>query len=73
MRTVAGPAGVHMASLLKKAGVENVVVLERLHRIGGKSYTVVDNDGVPHEMGTCYLHSGYGPIKDLIKVPYSFL
>lgn len=63
----AGPAGIHMASLLKKSGIKNVAVLERSHRIGGKSHTVTDVDGVPHEMGTCYLHSGYGPIKDLIK------
>jgi thioredoxin reductase len=62
----AGPAGVHMASLLKKAGVANVKLLEKTARLGGKSYTVM-KDGVPHEMGTCYLHNMYGTIRDLLK------
>ena len=36
----AGPAGIHMAYLLKKKGFNNVVVLEKSKPIGGKSYKV---------------------------------
>lgn len=62
----AGPAGIHMASLLKKYGYSNVTVLERSDRIGGKSYTQI-RDGVPYEVGTCCLHNGYIRIKKLIQ------
>ena len=27
----------------------------------------MDEEGVPHEMGTCYMHSLYGPIRDLLR------
>lgn len=43
-----GPAGIHMASLLKKRGYHRVTVLERSHRVGGKSMTLyreLDNRG----------------------------
>jgi hypothetical protein len=60
-----GPAGLHMASLLKKRGVEDVTIFEKTDRVGGKSYTVW-RDGIPHEMGTCYLHNMYGTIRDLL-------
>jgi len=36
----AGPAGIHMASRLRKLGYSNVTILEREHRVGGKSYTM---------------------------------
>jgi hypothetical protein len=62
----AGPAGIHMASLLKKRGYTNVTILEKTNRIGGKSYTV-HKDGVPYEMGTCFLHNGYHRVKQLGK------
>ena len=61
----AGPAGIHMASLLKKRGFNNVTVLEKTDRIGGKSLTF-QNEGVPHEMGTCFMHNGYHRIKKLV-------
>jgi cation diffusion facilitator CzcD-associated flavoprotein CzcO len=35
----AGPAGIHFAHLLKKAGYNTVVVLEAEERVGGKSHT----------------------------------
>ena len=43
-------------------------ILEKMERLGGKSHTIVDKDGVPHEMGTCYLHPGYEEIRDLVQV-----
>ena len=54
----AGPAGIHMALLLKQKGFKSVEVLESSDRIGGKSYTVMHRN-VPHEMGTCYLSPDY--------------
>lgn len=54
----AGPAGVHMAYLLKKRGFRNIVVYEKSGRIGGKSLTI-DYRDTPHEMGTCYTHPDY--------------
>ena len=54
----AGPAGIHMAYLLKKKGFNNVVVLEGSERIGGKSLSVKYRD-VVHEMGTCYSQPDY--------------
>jgi hypothetical protein len=62
----AGPAGVHMASQLKKRGYSNVTVLEKTGRVGGKAYSHMI-DGIPHELGTCFLHNGYHRIKDLVK------
>ncbi|ETV99841.1 hypothetical protein H310_07881 [Aphanomyces invadans] len=62
-----GPAGVHYASLLVKKGLKKVIVLEALDRVGGKSRTEIDKDGIPHEMGTCYANGIYGPIFDLIN------
>jgi hypothetical protein len=55
-----------MASLLKKRGFTQVQVLEKTGRIGGKSFTHVV-DGVPHEMGTCYLHPLYLRVKKLLN------
>lgn len=64
----AGPAGIHMASCLKRLGYEKVCVLEKSARMGGKSRTYVDEDGIPSEMGTCYLHSDYVEIRRLLKL-----
>mmetsp|Transcript_82235 Transcript_82235/g.129453 ORF Transcript_82235/g.129453 Transcript_82235/m.129453 type:complete len:611 (-) Transcript_82235:16-1848(-) len=36
----AGPAGIHLASRLKKLGFDKVTLLERSERVGGKSYTI---------------------------------
>jgi hypothetical protein len=62
----AGPAGVHMSSLLAKMGIKDVTILEKTERLGGKSYSK-EHDGVIHEMGTCYLHNMYGTIRDLLQ------
>lgn len=44
----AGPAGIHMASKLKKLGYANVSIYEKTDRIGGKSFTLYrDGDGNP--------------------------
>ena len=62
----AGPSGLHMAHLLQKKGVKSIL-LESTHRVGGKSYTLTDANGVPHEMGTCYIHPEYHVPKALFK------
>ena len=36
----AGPSGVHMAYMLKKKGFDNIIILEKSNRIGGKSETM---------------------------------
>ncbi|XP_028416565.1 uncharacterized protein LOC114540642 isoform X2 [Dendronephthya gigantea] len=53
-----GPAGIHMAYLLKKRGFKDIVVYEKSGRIGGKSLTVEYRNTV-HEMGTCYTTPDY--------------
>jgi hypothetical protein len=73
----AGPAGVHIASRLKKLGYNKLTLLERTQRVGGKSYTIYrDTNGAecqktspncfPHEMGTCFLHNGYRTVRNLV-------
>jgi len=57
----AGAAGVHMASLLKHRGFDKVTILEKTNRVGGKSYTVKE-ENIPHEMGTCFAHCAYDRI-----------
>ena len=54
----AGPAGIHMAYLLKKKGFKNIVIYEKSDRIGGKSLTVSYRNTL-HEMGTCYTSPDY--------------
>jgi hypothetical protein len=54
----AGIAGLHMAYLLKKKGFNNIVVLEKTSRVGGKIMSI-QHDGVPHEMGACYTSPDY--------------
>ena len=62
----AGPAGVHMAHLLRRRGFERVTVLERTEQIGGRLQTV-EHDGLPHEVGACYLSSSYSTVRALIE------
>lgn len=54
----AGLAGLDMAYLLKKKGFNNIVVLEKDSRVGGKLMSVW-HDGVPHELGACYTSPDY--------------
>lgn len=63
----AGPAGIHMASLLTKAGFKNITLLEKSNRICGKSKTFIDKYSIPHELGTCYTHPQYHAIFDLLE------
>ncbi|RHY61077.1 hypothetical protein DYB34_002558 [Aphanomyces astaci] len=62
-----GPAGVHYATLLAKKGFTNITILEATNEVGGKSKTVVDPLGIPHELGTCYATALYQPVFDLLK------
>jgi protoporphyrinogen/coproporphyrinogen III oxidase len=51
----AGPAGLHMAFLLREMGFRELTVLEKDSRIGGKSFTRYNYEpDVPQEFGTCY-------------------
>ena len=78
----AGPAGIHMASLLCKQGYssDQITILEKTHRACGKSCTIADPDEsdtkaansynghhIVHELGTCYLHPEYHAIDSLLK------
>jgi len=60
----AGPAGIHMALLLKEKGFTNVQVLEKTSRLGGKSQSIEYRSTV-HDIGTVYLSKDYQIIKDL--------
>jgi predicted NAD/FAD-dependent oxidoreductase len=62
-----GPAGIHMAYLLGAMGYDRVVVLEAADRLGGKSSTYVDSEGVIHEQGTCYVSNDYLEIKQWLQ------
>lgn len=63
----AGPAGLHMAFKLRERAYKNITIVDGNDRIGGMSDTIHAN-GLPHEMGTCYLHPGYSEIKRLLRV-----
>ena len=62
-----GPAGVHMAYTLSKAGFTNITIFEKSDRIGGKSCSIKQADGMVQEMGTCYLSPDYAEIKQLMS------
>ncbi|KAF0715647.1 Aste57867_3274 [Aphanomyces stellatus] len=62
-----GPAGVHYATLLAQKGFTNITILEQSNQLGGKTKTVMDPLGFPHELGTCYAHALYKPVFDLLK------
>ncbi|KNC76738.1 hypothetical protein SARC_10776 [Sphaeroforma arctica JP610] len=65
----AGPAGIHMASCLDTAGYDHITMYEKTSRIGGKAYSFLDPDDpeVFHEMGTCYTHTAYDAVFDLLR------
>lgn len=54
----AGAGGMSLAWILKERGIKDVIVLERSDRIGGKTLTI-EHQGVPHELGACYMTPGY--------------
>ncbi|XP_065182728.1 uncharacterized protein LOC135813565 [Sycon ciliatum] len=61
-----GPAGVHMAYTLSQAGFKNLTIFEKTDRVGGKSCSFTQEDGMVQEMGTCYLSPDYAEIKQLL-------
>lgn len=77
----AGPAGIHMASSLKKRGYYDVTVLERTQRVGGKSMSLYRGLGddstectltdsrpcITHEMGACYFSASYNRVRELVS------
>ncbi len=54
----AGPSGTHMAYLLKQAGYDNVVIMEKENRIGGKS-VAVESKGSTYSLTTYLLTADY--------------
>ena len=62
----AGPAGIHMALLLKEIGYTNVRILERTDDLGGKSKSI-NYRGAPQELGTVYLTRDYGEVFRLLE------
>ncbi|KAF0715638.1 Aste57867_3265 [Aphanomyces stellatus] len=62
-----GPAGIHYATLLAQKGFTSITILEASNAIGGKTKTVMDPLGFPHELGTCYAHALYTPVFDLLN------
>ncbi|MDP2315773.1 MAG: FAD-dependent oxidoreductase [Pseudomonadota bacterium] len=58
----AGPGGLSLARLLSDQGHADVTLLERSERVGGKSLTVT-HEGLGHELGTCYLGTGYTTVR----------
>lgn len=54
----AGPAGLTFAYHLSQLGVRDITVFDRDDAVGGQSVTR-ELDGVPVELGTCYLSAGY--------------
>jgi hypothetical protein len=62
-----GPSGIHMASLLKKEGYQNITIFEKNDRIGGKTYSIESN-GIYSELGTTgYSLEKNSPLMKLIK------
>ena len=62
----AGPGGLSLARLLTEKGFSDVTVIERAARVGGKSLTVFEQ-GLGHELGTCYVALGYLIVKEWMK------
>ena len=62
----AGPAGVHLAHLLKRRGYPSVTLFEREHRVGGRALSV-RHDGFVHEMGACYIPDHYHEFRRLVR------
>ncbi|MDP2307481.1 MAG: FAD-dependent oxidoreductase [Pseudomonadota bacterium] len=61
-----GPGGLSLARLLTERKIADVVVLERDAQVGGKSLTVTV-DGLGHEVGTCYLTTGYRTVQGWMR------
>ncbi len=62
----AGPAGLLTAHYLKEAGYTNVIVLERLGRIGGLCKTITYN-GHSFDLGANYVTPAYTEIRKIAK------
>jgi hypothetical protein len=58
----AGPGGLSLARLLTERGFSDITVIERSPSVGGKSLTVYEQ-GLGHELGTCYVALGYVVVK----------
>jgi phytoene dehydrogenase-like protein len=62
----AGPGGLSLARLLTDRKIADVTVLERDPQVGGKALTLTV-DGLGHEMGTCYLTTGYRTVQTWMR------
>src|SRR5678816_1788839 len=60
----AGPAGVSLAWHLHQLQLGAVELFDAGDEVGGQSFTRLV-DGVPVELGTCYLTEGYRIVRDI--------
>ena len=54
----AGPAGIHMAVLLKRMGLTKLRIFEKSNRVGGKCFDV-EYDGISRPMGAIFGEPNY--------------
>eukprot|EP01083_Nonionella_stella_P005295 15316_1 len=65
----AGQSGIHMASILKRHGFNNITIMEKNGSYGGKCLSIKDNTNdqhITHELGSCYIHSNYDAFFELL-------
>ena len=62
----AGPAGLHAAYVLSKAG-HTCLILEARDRIGGRVHTITGGDGKPFEAGAEFIHGDLPITIELLK------
>lgn len=63
----AGASGIHMAISLKKRNYENVVILEKSGRVGGKSFDI-NYKGIPQAQGPLFIGPNYFNEDNLVPV-----
>ena len=63
----AGPSGLALAWYLSQLGFKRVEIFESTTEVGGQSHTI-DVNGIPIEMGTCYLADGYIIAREIAEI-----
>lgn len=62
----AGPSGLSLAWYLARLGCRAVEIFEASDDVGGQSHTVIV-DGIPVELGTCYMADGYVIAREIAR------